>query len=204
MAEDRITILEACKILHRSEKQVRRYVTTGRLPAEISEDGKYYILKRDVEQLARHPDRLQEDKVARRITGLETRIDEIEKRLDSLSTHVDEIIEALYSMSTPPTAHPPPTTRSETVKTSVAHPDAIVPDSAITLQELSERVQRSKGALLGHLKKWDRDPEKYAQFEHIRVPVAARPGWFTRYFTMEQAERIATWIVENTNKSSGD
>lgn len=201
MPEDRITIQEAMRILHRSEKQVRRHIKTGRLFGKIGQDGKYYLLRSEVEAMARHPERMQEDKLARHITNLEKRIDEIEKRLDSLSTHVDEMIEALYAMSEPPTAQSPPKTRRETARPSEGHYNAVMPQGAITVEELSERVQRNKGTVLGHLKKWDRDPESYPQFEHIRVPVAARPGWFTRYFTEEQAERIAAWIAENTNKS---
>jgi uncharacterized coiled-coil protein SlyX len=210
MGEEKITILEACRILHRSEKQVRRHIKTGKLQGEIGQDGKYYVIKNDVEELARHPDRMQEDKLSRRITNLEIyiaginrEIDEITKRLDSLSAHVDEIIEALYAMSEPHAAQSPPTARREPTKPLAAHSDAIAgqPPNTITLQELAERVQRNKSGLLGHLKKYDRDPEKYAQFEHIRVPVTARPGWYSRYFTEEQAERIATWIAANTNKS---
>lgn len=133
MPEDRITIQEAMRILHRSEKQVRRHIKTGRLFGKIGQDGKYYLLRSEVEAMARHPERMQEDKLARHITNLEKRIDEIEKRLDSLSTHVDEMIEALYAMSEPPTAQSPPTTRREQAKPSVGHSGAIVglPDDLV-------------------------------------------------------------------------
>jgi excisionase family DNA binding protein len=185
--EDTLSVKEACAYLHVSSKTIYRWIESGKLPAQ--KVGLQYFIKRDmVEAVA---------------SGRGVYIDNIVQRIDNLEQRLTELERTAQSSPQPHAAQPPPTPRSEQVKPPVAHPGAIMPEGTITLQELSERVQRSKGALLGHLKKYDQEPEKYPQFEHIRIPVLARPGWFTRYFTEEQAERITVWIAANTNKGSG-
>lgn len=122
MDNERITIQEAMHILHKSEKQVRRYVKTKRLSAEIGKDGKYHILKNDVDRLARHPDRIEVDKVTRHLEDLGQSIVELEKRLDDLTTQrlakLDDLqsrIEAIEQTLT--TMTPPQNQEASTVTT---------------------------------------------------------------------------------------
>jgi excisionase family DNA binding protein len=182
-----MSVKEACAYLHVSGKTIYRWIESGKLPA--IKVGLQFFIKRDaVESIG---------------SGRGVYIDNLIQRIDNLEQRLAELERTAQSSPAPHAAHPPPTTRSEPTKPPVAHSGAIMgqPPNTITLQELSDRVQRDKSGLIGHLKKYDRDPEKYPQFAHIRVPVPARPGWYTRYFTEEQAETIATWIAANTNKS---
>lgn len=192
-----ITATEASRRYAISEKTIRTWLKTGKLPAHKTKvDGldQWQINTEDIEQV-----------IALKYSRIDTTgivLVEMQREIDELKAEID----ALKQSREPHAAQPPPTAHAEPARSSVAHSGAIVgqPPNTLTLQELSERVQRDKSGLLSHLKKYDKDPEKYPQFEHIRIPVAARPGWFTRYFTEGQAERIAAWITENTNKSSGD
>jgi hypothetical protein len=193
MGDEKITIQQAMSILHRSEKQVRRHVKTGRLQGEIGQDGKYYLLKTEVEAMGRHPDRMQEDKVSRRMSSLETRMDEIEKRLDALSTHVDEIIEALYAMPDPHAAHPPPTPRSEPVKPSVAHPGAIpeeLPEGTLHMQDFLVRygLKGHRRRIIGYLDA----PSNGLQFHSFPKP--NRPTETDRYLEPGQQEELLKWL----------
>lgn len=191
-----ITATEAARRYHISEKTIRTWLKTGKLPAHKAKvDGldQWQIDTDDIEQL-----------IAQKHSRIDTTgivLVEMQRQIDELRAEID----ALKRDGELHAAQPPPTTHAEQAKPSAAHSGAIPgqPPNTITLQELSERVQRNKSGLLGHLKKYDQEPEKYPQFEHIRVPVAARPGWFTRYFTEGQAERISVWIAENTNKNGG-
>lgn len=202
MGEDKITIQEACKILHRSEKQVRRHIKTGRLSAELGQDGKYYILRSDVEAMARHPDRMQVDKVASHIERLDRRIAEIESRLDTLAMHVDEIIDALYAMPEPLIAPQLVRTPTHKTKPSQPHSTAIpeLPEGTISLKELAEELGIGRTTLLPQI--MDNG------LEHIAIPLRdlGKPGaGYERYFTPEQAQAVREWrATRPTHKKPPD
>lgn len=192
MADETITIQQAMAILKRSEKRVRAYIKSGRLSATIGDDSKYHIIKRDVEQLARHPDQLKVDKVTRQLSEIEQRLAAIEKRLDALESKSASIVQ------TPAQAAPAPRRNFEHSEVLASAIAVERPPGTITLTELALRVERSEGTIKGHLRKWDHAPERYPQFEHVRVPIEARPGQYHRYFTDEQVETISSWIGANT------
>lgn len=76
------------------------------------------------------------------------------------------------------------------------------PENTITLAELATQLGRNEKTLIGHCRKYDTDPGRYPELEHIRIPIAARPGQYRRYFTAEQAERFSEWLAANTKKAT--
>src|SRR5690348_11544508 len=107
--EDTMSVKETAAYLHISTKTVYRWVDAGRLSAQ--KVGLQLFIKRDaVEALS---------------AGRGVYIDNLVQRIDNLEQRLAELERTAQSSPQPHAAHPPPTTRNEQAKPSVAHSGAI-------------------------------------------------------------------------------
>lgn len=127
--DEYVTIQQAMQILHRSEPVVRGYIKSGKLSGERSKaDGKYYMLRSDVEQMAKNPAQIQTDKLTAQLVKMNRQLEEMEARLKEVETRLETftsqpVVETSTTTSQPRKKQPQPHTTTAS--------DKSLPDGAI-------------------------------------------------------------------------
>jgi excisionase family DNA binding protein len=209
---DAVTIREACDILHKSEKQVRRYIHAGMLDAAIV-GRQYFITRASVEALAKQPPAQIDMTLARRVDQIELQLASMQTTLMSMQQLLDTVSSQKAQMpveapgrveilptpkdTTLSTQTPPAPSQHELLNVSDvgSSPDDF-PPGTLTLPQFADRLHIDRTTLVGHC----RDGKK--QIEHIAVPKPGREGLgeMERYFTPEQQKSFISWHIAHSKR----
>ncbi len=179
-----ITATEASRRYHISEKTIRTWLKTGKLPAHKARvDGldQWQINTEEIEQV-----------IAQKHSRIDTTgivLVEMQRQIDELRAEID----ALKQGREPYTAQPPPTTRSESVKPTIAHPGAIpeeLPSGSQHIQDFlaAYDLKSHRRRIIGYMDA----PSNGLQFHSFQK--ANRPTETDRFLTLEQQEALLEWL----------
>lgn len=204
---DYVTIREAAQMIHRSEKQTRRYTLSDPplLPGSIkipnAKNGIIFIPRASIEAFLQGQHVHLEDTIDRRLAILtahfQEEIDTLARQVYELSRQLAEMqdeIHRLKSRPAPPVWTPRPaeslsynesrpvTQPKEVTQGEIAISVHELPEDAIELADFAPQVGLTRRSLLEYVMKH--------RLSHYAVPIPARPKEKKRYVTQEQQQKI--------------
>lgn len=204
---DLLTLQQAMQRLSKSDSTIRRMMKRGELPwQEIK--GRYYFKESDVNKLLPKQSDTQEalHEIVTRISTIEQEIEALKQQIRQLTSQVQQLSDMEQARAASPpaprTPSPPPSTRPEQVRPSVAHSTAI-PEGSITLRELADELGVNRTTLYEQIRDHG--------LEHISISLrdlGKAGAGYERYFSPPQAEAVRRWRTtrptHKRNREPGD